>query len=634
MITNRFSPENPVSCAQGRNGEVIIVQGNGIRPARSDLAQPARDAGMDPPTVAPTVTVNTTPRYYIARADVYKPGLCYYAPPSVTFASEKGVEPGKGRVAKASSFLSQSVVSEIRIDDGGKYYIDQPSVELSDTYGKGAVIEATLGGIETGSAGGDPFTGITQWKIVQAPPYLSSSGADDGLTWYYASGEATLEAASGRAVFGDLLFVVPSGPKWNDPANCSTFPAGSVRTGFDYTVSGGSGSGATFKVVFGLATFFCTSITTGPGGARSTTLFRGAREILSVSPVNYGKGYKDTDTVVIRIPSGSGDPSRDIIIHGVSSGNTDNVDADSGYVKSITIKNGGSGFLVAPQLKFVSNSGFGAFATCKVKNGKISSVTLESGGSGYKTPPTVEVVTGGAEAFAIARPHLRGKYQCYYRYIDDTPKDRGGPVPSNLSPVLEVDAGDGAQSISWAVPQPRGRATHLELWRTTSNQATTLYRVATLALTGGPDGGGGGGGGTLAFAQQPVFRYRDGGLSGWYEATVEVSVPAGVTPTFVWQGKNTHSDFVNADTGDRIVCTTAWQNLSASRPHSFFQDGNRNLLLVSLAEAGRFPDLCTRQVYRCVVSATGHASITSDEITHPLLARVTPSACASPPNCS
>lgn len=481
MITPRFSPDNPVSCAQGRHGEIIIVQGNGIRPARSNRGEPAVDAGMDPPVSKPEVTVNTPARHYIARVDVYKPGLCYYAPPPVTFTSEKGVQAG-GRAAKASSFLAQSVVSEIRVDDGGKYYIDQPSVELGDTYGKGAVLEAVLSGTPSGGGGGDPYTGITEWKIVQAPPYLDGAGQDDGLTWYYAGGDTTVMATSGTANFA-YLFSVTNNGKWDGITRC---PDPSPRKGFNYTVTGATGSGATVKLTFGPPTFNCSSTVQEPGGVRTVNYHRGARQIVSATAVNWGRNYSQTEPVVLRIPSASGNPDRDIILHGLTSGNPENTAAETFGVKEVTIKDGGKGFLVAPQIKFISNSGFGAFATCKVKDGKIVSVTLESGGNGYKTPPTIEVVSGGAEAFAVARPHLRGKYQCYYRYIDDTPEDRGGPIPSNLSPVLEVDAGEGAQSLWWVVPPPKGRATKLELWRTTSNQATTLYRVATLAVTGGP----------------------------------------------------------------------------------------------------------------------------------------------------
>jgi len=85
-----------------------------------------------------------------------------------------------------------------------------------------------------------------------------------------------------------------------------------------------------------------------------------------------------------------------------------------------------------------------------------------------------------AEASVVTRPHLRGTYLCYYRYKDASiPESEGGPLYSNLSPVKEVNCGDGKQSITWAYTAPPA-GQHVELWRTTSNQALTLYKVATI----------------------------------------------------------------------------------------------------------------------------------------------------------
>jgi hypothetical protein len=66
--------------------------------------------------------------------------------------------------------------------------------------------------------------------------------------------------------------------------------------------------------------------------------------------------------------------------------------------------------------------------------------------------------------------------------VDDTAADKGGPIASNLSPVYEVDTGEGTQSIAWSVTAPSntdGRTLSVELWRTTGNQALTLYRVSS-----------------------------------------------------------------------------------------------------------------------------------------------------------
>lgn len=85
-----------------------------------------------------------------------------------------------------------------------------------------------------------------------------------------------------------------------------------------------------------------------------------------------------------------------------------------------------------------------------------------------------------AYAKAVVRAHLRGKYRCYYRYVNDqVPEAENGPLYSSLSPETLVDCGDGKEYITWSgawTTPPAGLS--LELWRTTSNQATTLFRVA------------------------------------------------------------------------------------------------------------------------------------------------------------
>ena len=139
VIDNRFKSKKPVFCAQGRYDDVIICQGDGVQPSRwvSSSDDPCTDAGIIAPKDEPGIELNDTPAYYVARTDVKKPGAIYYAPPEVTY-SAGGVPP-----AVAKSFLEQSAVSEIRQENGGKYYPAPPSAELSDTHCK-AELQARL----------------------------------------------------------------------------------------------------------------------------------------------------------------------------------------------------------------------------------------------------------------------------------------------------------------------------------------------------------------------------------------------------------------------------------------------------------------------------------------------------------
>ena len=107
--------------------------------------------------------------------------------------------------------------------------------------------------------------------------------------------------------------------------------------------------------------------------------------------------------------------------------------------------------------------------------------TVTLSGGARTDPPVTDPETpaedGEANLVPIVRATLRGKYQCYYRFVDNRVlPEEGGPIYSNLSPVTEVDAGDGLDKITWTLPSvPDGL--NLELWRSSSNQAIVVYRL-------------------------------------------------------------------------------------------------------------------------------------------------------------
>ena len=73
-------------------------------------------------------------------------------------------------------------------------------------------------------------------------------------------------------------------------------------------------------------------------------------------------------------------------------------------------------------------------------------------GKGYRTPAVTlalneDAPEGTGELQAIMRASFRGKYQCYYRFVNKSvPEDEGGLLYSNLSPVTVVDTKDEAVS--------------------------------------------------------------------------------------------------------------------------------------------------------------------------------------------
>lgn len=483
VIAAGFAATQPLSCAQGRYGELIIAQGAGVQPKRWTGSGSATNAGIAAPAAAPTVTVQTPARYYVARIDVHKPGAVYNAPPSVTVANPTSPPTGF-RAAKAQAYLSQAVVNEIVVTDGGKFYPDPPAVTLSASHGTGAVLTPVMDGTLPAS------DTITQYEIIQGPPFDDETDYPPGnRTQWQAWGSVDIPVVNGTASVSRTVLVYHNACGLG-PGDVASY--GSLTLNLSYTVSGATGTGAIARVNFYGQRVIATACPPSP--APAVWLVAGSYLCRSVTAKAVGTGYSPTGKVTITIAAHTTldtttgamtttvPSTKSLIIEGYPPGHAQNTATPRTSIQSITVTNGGSGYVVAPDIAIASPSGFGAYATSAVAAGAITSVTLESGGGGYKTLPTVTAVAGKAEAFAVARAHLRGKYQCYYRYVDNTAAALGGPIPSNLSPVREIDAGAGAQSITWtaaAAGNTDGRSLTIELWRTTSDQALMLYRVGT-----------------------------------------------------------------------------------------------------------------------------------------------------------
>ena len=206
----------------------------------------------------------------------------------------------------------------------------------------------------------------------------------------------------------------------------------------------------------------------GGGGADATAVTR-LREwgVAAVEMVSYGKNYTSIPDAEIDLPTGGTQATATCTVV-------------YGTVSTWSITAGGSRYIKNPRVFFRGGGGSGATAEAVVVDGVVVDLVLISGGYDYTTSPTIYIEppeAPPAEVFPVMRAHLRGKYQCYYRYVNDSvPASEGGPLYSNLSPVAEADCGDGSASILWNFAQHETIST--ELWRSTSNQATTLFRVA------------------------------------------------------------------------------------------------------------------------------------------------------------
>jgi len=550
IIATRFSEKHPICASEGRYEDVYITQGTNVRPARwtGDLETPCTDAGIDPPQNAPEITLDPEPSFYVARTDVQKPGAVYYAPPEITYSFEPRKIPSVDadgnpivddegnpvyedvpvnanfREAKAKAYLEQAALNEIEQIEEGKYYPTPPTISLSETHGKGAVLKPILdcdpNFIE--DEDNSSVTGLTFYSMKsEGPPWIDEGGvalpSEASPTWYPIFPYAILPIEA-NGVFG---FTCPTryfAGDWDaceceNPNFCPPYPitySGFYEVkGLDKSITDGC-SGA--KLIITGADFQITCSPDVDGFDRWYSTF-GPYAVGTIKAYTFGVNYSAEDNIFVRIwpgktfdylnnqmiscPSVEGSQQEDqcnfksIVIKAYAGNEPANPNSVGCELKDIQIVNNGEGYLVAPELKITSDTGFGAYATCTVKDGKIDTITIENKGGGYKSPPEIEILAGGAEAFGVARPHLRGKYQCYYRYTDDTPEDRGGPVPSNLSPVFELDAGEAATGCTWKIEpsSQTDRVTHVELWRSTSGQETTMYRVARIPIDSFPADG-------------------------------------------------------------------------------------------------------------------------------------------------
>jgi hypothetical protein len=112
---------------------------------------------MPPPasaTVAPGVTIESQPSFYVQRIDIEAPGDGYNRPPKVV------IQGTSQRPAVATASIRDGQVSEIRVTDIGAGYTETPCVILEDVAGgrgEGAAVQFTLDGA---LAAGDYKSGI------------------------------------------------------------------------------------------------------------------------------------------------------------------------------------------------------------------------------------------------------------------------------------------------------------------------------------------------------------------------------------------------------------------------------------------------------------------------------------------
>lgn len=467
-----FSGDHTVSFSQGRRNEVYVYQGYGRRGLVYSPSTGAwREVGMDPPGSAPSVTIDKTPSYYVSRIDIEHAGGGYNKPPSVTI---KPVGGAPTRAATATASIRDGALSEIRVTDPGRGYTKPPCVVLSDAEdGRGSGAEVVFE-TEGTPASGDAKTGIVYWEVEQR-------GRGLGIC------------------FDDLV------------KETSPLPGGQMEY-WTAPATGGVGSGARVRLNLLGRTFRQGNLLTpNPNLVTCENGSLNSADTPEVEVESFGAGYKEGDEVTITVPYSN------VLVNGVAQCGSSSLSPCALVIKGYPLGhpkcptatalarlNPARSVKVTGVKVTAPGSGYFRDADCVLKaptdprsswpvlkaetncDGEVTGVSDENkaliGRSVLYLPDQAELDGEQAKATAVIRPTLRGKYQCYYRFVDDSvPEEEGGPLYSNLSPVTEVDCGDGAGALIWSAAAGRGA---VELWRTTGNQATTLFRVAKLGGAG------------------------------------------------------------------------------------------------------------------------------------------------------
>jgi len=152
--------------------------------------------------------------------------------------------------------------------------------------------------------------------------------------------------------------------------------------------------------IVGGITQILTMIGAGTTATATTTLGNGSIRYITLT--NRGGGYSSIPTVGISsAPVGGVTGVATAVMIGGVVVCTDNVNPQNKSVQNVYLVNPGSGYTVAPGVRFIGGGGSGAAATTIIGNGLIGPITVTNTGSGYTTAPTI-TFTGAATVSAAA----------------------------------------------------------------------------------------------------------------------------------------------------------------------------------------------------------------------------------------
>lgn len=449
----------PITFFKGRFSDLYGVDGMGRGFRWNGTDASVERIGLNKPAAGPTVTASVTATAgYISRIQIVQGGAGYHSPPTVTITGGTPSTP-----ATARAIISNGRVSSVIVTERGRGYESTPTVSFSGGIGTGAAFTVYVAGkvesvlVTAGGAGyttSPSVTGDSTSKIFSVPYHGLSAGSSFQFTAITGGSGLTINTPYYAVTAGATTFTA------------ALTPGGSTDI-LSTTLTGGVVSIPPPRVEF--------DTTLGLSGAEARADIDQFGRVSDVR-VLYGGTGATTSGVTARIVGGGGTGA--------------SVSPQMLYaVTGLTVSHTGSEYFTAPVITFRAATndpiGSGAAVTSVVNGtGNVTGATVVSGGQ-YAQPPTAIILDTSAKAQATLSQPLQGKYQCAIRYIDDTPETARGPIPSSISELIEIDVASPSESLVWTLAHYNidARVHAVELWRSTTDQSVSLFRVATILRT-------------------------------------------------------------------------------------------------------------------------------------------------------
>ncbi|MDD4892059.1 MAG: hypothetical protein PHU85_19225, partial [Phycisphaerae bacterium] len=182
-----------------------------------------------------------------------------------------------------------------------------------------------------------------------------------------------------------------------------------------------------------------------------------------------------------------------------------------GWIASVSLTNGGTGYTGTPTVSFTGGGGSGAAATVTLSAGAISRLQLTSTGSGYTSTPTV-TITGGGGSGATATVALAPPRLASISLIN-------GGSGYTAAPTVTISGGGGAGATATAALKPTSIASFSRVSR-----GSGYTSVPTVAISGG---GGSGATGTAIVANGRVTGITLNTVGSGYTSPPTVAINGG-----------------------------------------------------------------------------------------------------------